>query len=170
MFLERLTNGIGGIVIAILACVACLAVEVMTVGMFLKAKAIEGWPTTNGVILSSELTSQFRGTSTSYEARIEYEYRVGEQPYKSNKVRTRGAAGQHHSDLAPLVEKFAAGRQIPVHYNPADPSEAYLETGVDFVNYIIIISPLFFAFVAAAYIVERLRQNQKSGASDTSQP
>jgi hypothetical protein len=158
-------SAFGGIVIAALLGAACLAVEYWTVGLFLKAKAIESWPTTTGVILSSELTSQFRGTSTTHEAHIEYEYHVSEQTYKSQQVRKRGTSTQHQSDVAPLMEKFPVGKQVPVHYNPADPSEAYLQTGVDFVNYIIIVSPLGFALLAVLYIVEQLREKKSEGAA-----
>jgi len=165
--MRQSTNTIWGVLLAVLVFIAAICVEVYTVRMFLKAKEVENWPTTPGTITRSELTSQFHG-STTHEAQIEYEYQVGEKNYKSNQVRTRGTATKYRSDVAPLVEKFPVGQEVPVYYNPGDPSDAYLETGVDFVNYIIIVSPLLFVFGAGGYLVERFRG--KSGANKDAKP
>jgi Protein of unknown function (DUF3592) len=149
------------VLVAVVVLIAAISVEFFTVGMFLKAKHVEKWPTSKGVILHSELSSQFHG-STTYEARIDYEYSVGDKKYISSQVRTRGTSTKHRSDVAPLVDKFPVGREVLVYYNPADPTEAYLETGVDFVNYIIIVSPLLFAFGAGAFLVEWFRGRHHS--------
>lgn len=167
--IKQSSNSLWGVVIALFILIAAIAVEVFTVSIFIKAKEVENWPRTNGRILRSELTSKFHG-STTYEAQIEYEYWVGEKQYTSKQVRTRGTSTKHRSDVAALVEKFPVGRQVTVYYNPEDPSDAYLEVGVDFVNYIIIVSPLIFAFGAGAYLVKSFRRKRGRGANKQAEP
>ncbi|WP_425619200.1 DUF3592 domain-containing protein [Anatilimnocola sp. NA78] len=153
-----------GVLLAVGVFVAAMGVEFLTVNVFLKAKEIESWPATKGTILKSELTSTFHGTTT-YEAQIEYEYQVGEEKYLSKQVRTRGTGTKHQVDVARLVQKFPAGQEVDVYYDPANPSDAYLETGVDFVNYIIIVSPLIFALGAVVCLVAMLREKLASGTN-----
>jgi len=144
-------KSIGGILLAIATIAVCICVEVATVRLFLKAKEVESWPTTQGKVVRSEMAVML----DNYRVHIEYVYQVDDQLYRSPEVRTRGTAGKHRSDVAPLLLKYPLGQEVLVYYNPANPSDAYLEPGVDFVNYVIIISPLFFALLAIGYLVDK---------------
>src|SRR5436309_2450806 len=124
--MSQTTKKVGGIVIAIFLMAASIAVEVNTISTFLVAKEAESWPTAPGKITKSELLTEFHG-SVSYKASIEYEYSINGTQHTSNKVRTRGISTKHRSDVAQLVEKYRAGQQVPVYYNPSNPAEGYLE-------------------------------------------
>lgn len=137
--------------------IASLTVEVFTVRVFVSALQVQNWPTTKAVIVRSELESEHRSLRKSYIADIEYQYTVNDELYVSSKVRTRGQSGEHRSDIAPLLEKYQVGDFVQAYYNPSDPAESYLEAGVDVVNYIIIVSPLLFAFLFGSAFFRGLR-------------
>lgn len=146
-------KSVGGIILAIVGLVVCICVEVATVQLFLKAKEVESWPTTQGTIVRSEMAVML----DNYKVHIEYVYQVDGKSYRSPEVRTRGTAGKHRSDVAPLILKYPVGQEVQVYYNPANPSDAYLEPGVDVVNYIIIVSPVLFGLLALAYLFDKFR-------------
>lgn len=137
---------IGLVVGLLILFVASITIEFFTVRIFLQALQIQSWPTVQGVVTRSELETKFEGTIT-YLAHIEYDFNINGKSYSSSSIRTRGASNQHQSDIAALVEKFPVGSAVNVYYNQKDPTESYLEAGVDIVNYIIIISPIFFAMM-----------------------
>ncbi|MDB5341135.1 MAG: hypothetical protein JWN70_6754 [Planctomycetaceae bacterium] len=123
---------------------ASVTTEFFTVRIFLQAIQIQSWPTAPGVVTRSNLETKFEGTIT-YQANIEYDFTIEGKSYSSSSIRTRGASNQHERDIAALVEKFPVGTAVKVYYNQQDPTESYLEAGVDFGNYIIIVSPIVFA-------------------------
>ena len=131
-----------------LGCIALIAVEVMTVNIFLKALAVKSWPSTEGTVLRSELESTI--APRNFQARVEYEFEVGGQNYVSTSVRTRGTSTKHKSDALAVVERFPAGSRCTVFYQKGTPEVSYLEAGVGIVNYVMIFSPLLFALFFAA--------------------
>ena len=137
-----------------LACIAILAVEVMTVKMFLDALGVKSWPTTQGTVLRSELESSL---PRSYTANVEYEFEVDGQTYRSSSVRTRGTSTKHQSDAVSVLERFPKGSVCTVYYKQGSPDQSFLEAGVGTVNYIIVISPLVFAFLFGATGLELLK-------------
>jgi hypothetical protein len=120
------------------------AVEVLMVSLFVKALAIQSWPVVAGTITRSELKPQLP-LSTSTEALIEYRYRVNDRAYTSQQVRTRGTGSKYASEVTQLLEQYPVGKEVEVHHDPADPSQAYLEVGVSFPHYIAMVPPLLFA-------------------------
>ena len=135
-------------ILCFLVCIAALAVEVVTVKMFLDARAVKSWPTTTGTVLRSELEST--AVPRNFTAHIEYEFALDGQNYRSSSVRTRGTSTKHRSDAMAVLEKFPAGSECTVFYKEGSPDISYLEAGVGTVNYIIVLSPLLFAFMFGA--------------------
>jgi hypothetical protein len=91
---------------------------------------------------------------------VEYTYTVGGKDFTSTSVRTRGTDSKHKSDVTAVLEKFPLGAGCTVFYNPDDPTMSYLEVGVDFVNYIIVISPIVFAFIFGAAFCASVSQRR----------
>jgi hypothetical protein len=91
-----------------------------------KVKQAANWPSTMGTVVFS--TIQWRrgskGGSVAYPS-INYTYQVGGNAYESNKVMPgmeSGGTGAHK-----VVERYPAGAQVMVYYDPQDPSKALLE-------------------------------------------
>ena len=93
-------------------------------------KAAESWPTTQGNVLSSSL--QWRSGAhgaRSQEAVVIYQYQVNGQTYQGRTIR----AGEQYltvrlpGQAQAIVSHYPAGTQVPVYYNPTNPSDAALE-------------------------------------------
>ncbi|HCE43595.1 MAG TPA: hypothetical protein DET40_08605 [Lentisphaeria bacterium] len=129
--------------------------EVFTVGMFTKALQISKWPTVNATITRSEMDSKFHG-KTSYTANIEYFFDLNGRRYSSSSIRTRGTSSQYQDDIAAVIKRFPVGKEVPAYYNSSDPSESYLEAGVGFANYVLIISPVVFSVIFGIFTFDGL--------------
>ncbi len=63
-------------------------------------------------------------------------------------MRVRGTTNKHRFDAESVVQRYPAGAAVTVFYNPTNPAESYLEAGADWVNYLLIVSPLVFMGIA----------------------
>ena len=92
------------------------------------------WPTTEGQIRKSEMYISYDyEDGHKYQAEIEYSYRVDGRGYVGNRVsyRWNDNPSSRSSDKGyyeRVLEKYPAGKNVTVHYNPDDPDEAVLET------------------------------------------
>ena len=108
------------------------------------AKASTAWPTVQGTVTSSEVNreSKTRRTngrsrrSTTYSAEVSYTYQVEGAEYSANRVSFGEYSSSNASHAQSIVSRFPAGKEVPVHYNPEDPSTAVLEAGVSWSSYI----------------------------------
>ncbi len=94
-------------------------------------KAGETWPTVPGVVTESRIsshTSHYKGrTSTQLTAQVKYEYQVNAQIYDSNRLGF-GNPGSGKKKANAKIAEYPVGTPVTVHYYPADPSNAVLET------------------------------------------
>ena len=92
-----------------------------------KMNAVKSWSTTMGTVTSSYLerrrSSNNRG-STNYPV-VHYSYQVGGQAYQSNKIAPGMEVGG--TGAGKVVERYPAGAQVMVFYDPQKPSDAVLE-------------------------------------------
>lgn len=126
-----------------LASVGCFATEAMTVKLFLQAREVTEWPTAHGLVLRSQLVSQFEGV-TIHKANVEYEFSVDGRSFRSHSVRTRGTESKRRFDIQSVVDRYPVDAEVTVYYSPSDPGISYLEAGPDWIDYLIIITPVFF--------------------------
>lgn len=158
MSLKEKTASLGGIVFCVVLFVGALVGEYFTVRIFLEAQAAKTWPTTTGLIKHSAVDSRFAG-KTKYSVNILYTYEVKGRSYESNRVRSRGVSPKSSLDAETVVKNFPAGAKVTVYYQPDDHSQSYLEVGPDFLNYVIIISPLAIAgFIGWTFIGDKLKR------------
>lgn len=94
------------------------------------------WPSTSGVVTRASIerrTSRTgnNATSTSYHPVIVYEYEVGGQRYRCDRL--NAGSGLLHinrgADRDPqrVVDRYPVGSTVTVYYDPADPSNGALE-------------------------------------------
>ena len=100
----------------------------------LRAKASETWETTKGVILSSELVKQnMTGeSSTSYKPKVDYEYYIQKNTYKSKRVYfgSNIMTTLKKSKSQDIVDKYPKGREVTVYYDQTNEKISVLETGI----------------------------------------
>ena len=103
-----------------------------------KEREAARWPSAPGIVISSELESYMDTDSegdllTFYRPKITYQYEVEGDVYTCNTVKTTPFGS---SNLPKGPEKklaaYPVGKQVVVHYDPTDPSNALMEfkTGV----------------------------------------
>ena len=89
---------------------------------------VSQWPSTIGTVNASYLErrhSSSESGSTNYPV-VQYAYQVGGQPYQGMKIAPGPEVGG--TGAGKVVERYPAGAQVMVFYNPQNPSEAVLET------------------------------------------
>ncbi len=98
-----------------------------------KAEESVRWPTTEGRVISSsvrehrDVDDETRQVRRSYEPVVEYEYSVGGTPLSGRKL-SFGATSFGRKTAHEVVDRYPSGATVLVHYNPAKPGEAVLET------------------------------------------
>jgi hypothetical protein len=93
--------------------------------------ASQGWPTTEGNIILSKLEDKmFKEYEGDYYmdtvAYIRYQYSVNGIPYSSSAVDSTNSPFYS----VPTGRRYPVGKDVIVHYNPTNPSEAVLEPGL----------------------------------------
>ena len=103
------------------------------------------WPTTSGIIISSDVkkekSSYVRMSSAhasrspnGYHAVVNYKYAVNQKEFESNRIiHNPLGAGVYFSDHIPneCIKKYHPGKNVTVFYDPAKPEYAILEPGVN---------------------------------------
>jgi len=139
--------GLGGIF-------ALIGVILLIVGLRerARARATEQWPTVAGTITSSRIESQTRTSRdedgvvrhhTTHIPEVAYTYELQGKAYQGNKVFPGGRIGFDLGTTQGIVNRYQPGQAATVHYNPADPAEAVLETKAKGGNIFTIIGAIF---------------------------
>jgi hypothetical protein len=98
------------------------------------ARASEIWPVAGGTVLASEIESKrvfnpkSRTVTHSYEPIIRYSYKVAGTDYESSTVRFGDLVRNSDGLAKELVARYPVGSTVAVHYDPADPRCAALES------------------------------------------
>jgi hypothetical protein len=118
----------------------------------------EDWPTTPGVILHSELKSasvESRGKwfhsplriAFVYHPEIRYRFEVAGTAYQGSRLKWCERFPNPSDAAGELVDHYAEGQDVLVHYDPGQPEQAVLDHGfnLDMLK-LIAGSALFFLF------------------------
>jgi hypothetical protein len=118
------------IVVGSIVCTALIVDAIFLGVIFLtyrKVTAARNWPTTQGMVTMSALerrrSSNNRG-SVNYPV-VYYTYEGGGQRYEGNRIAPGMEVGG--TGASKVIERYPAGSQVTVHYNPQNPSDAILE-------------------------------------------
>jgi len=107
-----------------------------------EAAAMKRWPVARGRALSSKVeeyradagAGSFggpRGRMTLYRPVVVYEYEVDGQRYRGDRIAQSPGMNKGVTDFAQeVVQRYASGSAVDVHFNPARPGESVLEPRV----------------------------------------
>jgi hypothetical protein len=87
------------------------------------------YASTQGTILSSEVTSHDDSDSTTYGVALKYSYSVEDREYVGTKYRYDTSSSSDHWAFR-VVDAMPPGKKVAVFYNPQNPSDAVLSTGL----------------------------------------
>lgn len=86
--------------------------------------------TAPGEILSSEVESDTDSDGTTYRPKVTYEYEVNNEILRGNTIRY-GEASSSDSYAHEFVADRPVGEIVDVYFNPSNPSDAVLVTGIE---------------------------------------
>ena len=92
-----------------------------------RAAQSKSWPTVTGRVLTSEVSVRL-GKGPRNLANVSYTYEVDGTRYESSRIRFGQGRTRFRSQAEELVGRYPAGSDVDVHYNPADPGVAVLDT------------------------------------------
>jgi hypothetical protein len=143
----------------ICAVFAAVGVGLLVAGLrdVWKSSRTRKWPRAPGTVVSTEELQHERpmpeeaggGTRIHYEARIHYEYSVGRVHIGSTVLRLGPTETSSEKQVQATLARYLPGQTVQVAYNPKDPTESVLETGLhplDFTRSIIGVILLVLAF------------------------
>jgi hypothetical protein len=115
------------------------------------AKGSLNWPAVPATVVSSEVKATERvgekkRVYTTYSANIAFRFTLNGKEFNSNMVMVDQPPKTFATDAQALVQKYPAGSSAMAHYNPQNPTEAVLETGVARSTYVAFV----FGLVVAA--------------------
>lgn len=93
-----------------------------------KANASLHWPSADGVIAVSG-TAEAMGDDGFLIPFVSYTYRVGKSGFYSDRLAFPSGGAEPPKKARKIVDRYPAGKQVKVYYNPARPGEAVLEPG-----------------------------------------
>jgi hypothetical protein len=116
-----------------------------------QAMATEAWPTVGGTITASRLDRQSRTqtrqgrrtTHTTYTPVVDYTFDVGGKLLRGSKIFPGSTMSFDLGTAQDIVNRYQAGAPVTVHYNPADPTQAVLETSSRSANILMILGGVF---------------------------
>lgn len=90
------------------------------------------YPTAKGFVTASEVTrhSGSKG-GTTYGVALQYTYAVDGKPYTCDRYAYGDFSSSDHGRAQRIVDSHPVGKEVEVHYNPADPTDATLSAGVE---------------------------------------
>lgn len=95
----------------------------------------QGWPSVVGVINTVNITSGQPcgngGCSTIYYFHSTYNYSVGGSQYTGTQLSLGGSSFSSISQAAAAANEYAVGSHPNIYYNPSSPSQAVLQTGIN---------------------------------------
>jgi hypothetical protein len=110
-----------------------------------KAEDSQGWPSTNGTIVSAEVKRSVNRDEDGHESyayypAVEYTYQCAGQTFTGKRLSFGGLVAQKNpAAVQTALQKYPAGGAVTVYYNPDNPSEAVLERQAGGVKWALVI-------------------------------
>jgi len=106
-------------------------------GSFKSAES-ENWPSIEGTILSSEISTRNELNSDThtrdyyYMSKVSYNYTLDGAVYTSTMISVINNNKEYviESEAQAIIDNYPIGKKVKVYYNPDNPSEAFLEPGM----------------------------------------
>lgn len=118
-----------GTLIATLVAVVFLAIAAW---MIRAARARRGWPAIRGVVTGGGIRQRTSGVgeeeSVIFVPVVEFQYEVGSKTYAASGPGFNETGYGSRSRAENVLARYPAGAAVEVHYNPAKPGEAFLES------------------------------------------
>jgi hypothetical protein len=116
-----------------------LFVGVIMIANLAIAQRAARWPTTPGTVITSRVEARRESTYGSgsrgmevWSPLVEFEYQVGTRKYHGTRIAYGPTVAGGRDMAEAIIARYPEDSVVTVHYHPANPSEATLETEVAF--------------------------------------
>jgi hypothetical protein len=144
MDIKKLISENPGIIIGGIFLIIGFVVTLMNLIRILQSLISKSWSIADGSITKSVVHvsrnysssgssgGSGRRQTTNYRPDIEFEYRIQDTQFKSNRIYfgSKMGASWKYRRSKKYVEKFPVGRHVSIYYKPSNHSKAILEPGV----------------------------------------
>lgn len=107
-------------------------------GVMQTAKASLNWPTTQALIVRSQIKSTMATGDVDYQhsANITYTYTVNGKAYTSGKIIAGDYSSNSSRRAKKIIKRYKKGSDVKAYYNPEKPGEAVLIPGGSILIYV----------------------------------
>ncbi len=152
----------GAVIQGVLFFAACgLVAGLSLLSDLASALSAARWPTVAGTVITSRVEQRRElapgggnRTTMVWSPLVEYVYRVGERDYHGARIGFGPAVSGGRTLAESIIARYPASTTVTVHYDPANPSQATLETRVAFGWTALVI--VLLCFVAVLFFSGRL--------------
>ena len=111
--------------------VICLLVTVFAMSFSYNttrlAKAVQNWPSVDGVVIKSEVVELHSDDNTTYKPKLTYQYQVGNKTYTNDRLEIVNIGYSFKSDAETLIKAHPVDSKVTVYYDPEEPGESLLD-------------------------------------------
>lgn len=101
---------------------------VIGVTSYRRTKNTETWPSTQGMVSATNIRRYNDEGTIRFAPEIDYEYTVAGRRYRSSVIRSEVFVSfSDESEAKQFVNVYAVGTEVPVFYDPENPSKAVLQ-------------------------------------------
>jgi hypothetical protein len=152
--LSHLPDSIDNKPFVIFATCFGLVVFLFFIASFRRSRSAADWPLVRGKVLissSERIRSNDSGSARkSYTPVVEYGYRVNDVDYVSRQIKLGIVLSAGEAYAKKVASRYPKGREVDVHYDPANPSNAALENPSAFYWLLLAVALACFALAARA--------------------
>jgi len=123
-----------------------------------KGRESAAWPTVRGKVVYSHAEPHKVETGHHYRPAVKYTYTVSGKAYTGKAITASDEYQKTLGGANDILREYPVGSDVSVAYNPDDPGQAVLKTGLRKNTYVLLAgSVVCFAF-AGAIVVSRLKK------------
>jgi hypothetical protein len=144
------------LLLSMLLIASGLLILVLDISVLVKVRKVKKWPIVEGKVIYQHKRRKRQGRRpvTSYSVTVEYQYEVGGNTYSNDKWKAGGHGTRWGSKKTQvkLAQRYPVGTNVQLHYNPSDPADSVLLTGLDTVIFLIVLI-MGFSFFFISFLV-----------------
>ncbi|MBN2040216.1 MAG: DUF3592 domain-containing protein [Spirochaetes bacterium] len=126
------------------------------------------WPSVKGKITYSRVEAGRNNKKQEYLPSVKYIYRVNKKLYTGNNITASDVYQKTRGSANTILKKYPVGGEVSVYYNPANPDNSVLETGMRRNVYIMLGAAAFCLFFAVVITVSELKKKLTSKKPESS--
>lgn len=137
--------------LSVLSLLLALVVGFATWSRFMHARATSQWTQGTGTIEKVAIDETWTSGQTQYIPRVTYTFNHQGKPFVGSQIEPQEQTFTSSTAAGESVATLAAGTDVTVYYDPADPRRSVLRPGAQRMDYLLLGLPMLFLFFAYGF-------------------